>query len=258
MATDPRTLTGMLRNSHERLAGLVRPLTPEQLRAQSYDKDWTVAQVLSHLGSGAEIGLLTLDAALTEGGQLDRDAFPPIWEAWNGKSPDAQAADSLAWDERQVSRLEQFTDEELAAMQLEFFGRQLDAAGLVRMRLGEHAVHTWDVAVTFDPAAAVAPDAVPELFEHIGQLLGFVAKPAGDQFRVRVRTTDPELDYLLTVADPVTLSDWQPGTEVDGEVRLPAEAFLRLLYGRLDPEHTPAHSAEGIDLDRLRAVFPGF
>ena len=258
MATDPRALTGILRDSHERLAGLVRPLTPEQLRAQSYDQDWTVAQVLSHLGSGAEIGLLTLDAALAEGGQLDRDAFPPIWDAWNGKSPDDQAADALAWDERQVSRLEQFTDEELAALRLEFFGRQLDAAGLVRMRLGEHAVHTWDVAVTFDPAAVVAPDAVPELFGHIGPLLGFVAKPAGDQFRVRVRTTDPELDYLLTVADPVTLSDWVPGTTVDGEVRLPAEAFLRLLYGRLDPGHTPAHAAEGIDLDRLRAVFPGF
>ena len=102
MATDPRTLTATLRNSHERLAGLVRPLTPEQLRVQSYDRDWTVAQVLSHLGSGAEIGLLTLDAALAEGGQLDRDAFPPIWDAWNGKSPDAQAADALAADERQV------------------------------------------------------------------------------------------------------------------------------------------------------------
>ena len=258
MATDPRALTGMLRESHERLAGLVRPLTPEQLRAQSYDHDWTVAQVLSHLGSGAEIGLLTLDAALTDGGQLDRDAFPPIWDEWNGKSPDAQAADALDWDERQVSRLEQFTDDELAALRLEFFGRELDAAGLVRMRLGEHAVHTWDVAATFDPAAVVQPDAVPELFEHIGQLLGFVAKPAGDQFRVRVRTTGPELDYLLTVADPVTLSGWEPGTGVDGDIQLPAEAFLRLLYGRLDPEHTPAYTAEGIDLDRLRPVFPGF
>ena len=257
MATDPRTLISILRGSHDRLAGLVEPLTPEQLRTQSYDDDWTVAQVLSHLGSGAEIGLLTLDAALG-GGQLDQGAFPPIWDAWNGKTPDAQAADALRSDERQVSRLEQLSDEELAGMWLQFFGRELDAAGLVRMRLGEHAVHTWDVAVTFDPAAQVAPEVIPEVLEHIGGLLEFVAKPSGDSFRVRLRTTDPEGDYLLTVADPVTLTDWVPGTEVDGEVRLPAEALVRLLYGRLDPEHTPECSAEGISLDRLRAAFPGF
>jgi uncharacterized protein (TIGR03083 family) len=258
MASDPRTLIGVLRHSHERLAGLVRPLAPDQLRAQSYDRDWTVAQVLSHLGSGAEIALLTVEAALSGDGQLDRDAFPPIWDAWNARNPDEQAADALAWDERQLSRLEQLTDSELAGMRLEFFGRELDAAGVVRMRLGEHAVHTWDVAVTFDPAATVAADAVPELFGHIGALLAYVAKPAGDSFRVRLRTTGPERDFLLTVAEPVSLAGFEAGTEADGEIQLPAEALLRLLYGRLDPEHTPPYTAEGISLDRLRAVFPGF
>ena len=48
------------------------------------------------------------------------------------------------------------------------------------------------------------------------------------------------------------------GSAVDGEITLPAEALLRLFYGRLDPEHTPEYAAEGIDLDRLRPVFPGF
>jgi uncharacterized protein (TIGR03083 family) len=257
MATDPRTLISILRSSHDRLADLVRPLTPEQLRTRSYDDDWTVAQVLSHLGSGAEIGLLALEAALGAG-QVDQGAFPPIWDTWNARTPDTQAADALEWDGRHVSRLEQLSDEELARMRLQFFGRELDASGVVRMRLGEHAVHTWDVAVTFDPAAQLAPEAIPEVLGHIGGLLAFVAKPAGDSFRVRLRTTAPQGDYLLTVADPVSLMDWVPGTEVDGEVRLPAEALVRLLFGRLDPEHTPEHVTEGIGLDRLRAVFPGF
>jgi hypothetical protein len=119
-------------------------------------------------------------------------------------------------------------------------------------------MHTWDVAVVSDPAATVLPAAVPEALAQIGGLLSFVAKPAGDSFRVRVRTTSPEGDYLLDVGESVTLSDWVDGSEVDGLLELPAEALLRLLYGRLDPEHTPAYTAEGIDLDRLRAVFPGF
>ncbi len=258
MPTDPRALIGVLRNSHERLAGLVRPLTPDQLRAQSYDTDWTIAQVLSHLGSGAEIATLSLAAALGGRDQLDQGAFPAIWDTWNNRTPELQAADCLIWDGEHVSRLEQLTGAELDSIGLDFFGRQLDAAGLIRLRLSEHAIHVWDVAVSIDPGATVADDAIAPAMEQIAQLLPFVAKPAGDSFRVRLRTTAPDGDYLLEVGESVTWSDWAEGSDTDGEIRLPAEALLRLFYGRLDPEHTPEYSATGIDLDRLRAVFPGF
>jgi uncharacterized protein (TIGR03083 family) len=258
MSSDPRALISVLRNSHERLAGLVTPLTPDQLRAQSYDTEWTIAQVLSHLGSGAEIATLSLAAALGGRGQLDQGAFPAIWDTWNNRTPDMQAADSLTWDGEHISRLEQLTDAELDSIGLEFFGRQMDAAGLVRMRLSEHAIHVWDVAVSLDPGASVAEDAILPIMQQITQLFQFVAKPAGDSFRVRLRTTAPDGDYLLDVGESVTLSDWVDGSDTDGEITLPAEALLRLFYGRLDPEHTPQYSAEGIELDRLRAVFPGF
>jgi uncharacterized protein (TIGR03083 family) len=258
MPTDPRALIGVLRNSHQRLAGLVRPLTPDHLRAQSYDPEWTIAQVLSHLGSGAEIATLSLAAALDGRGQLDQGAFPAIWDAWNNRTPEMQAADCLTWDGEHVSRLEQLTGAELDSIGLDFFGRQLDAAGLVRLRLSEHAIHVWDVAVSIDPGATVAEDAVLPVMEQIAQLFQFVAKPAGDSFRVRLRTAAPGGDYLLDVGETVTLADWAEGCDADGEIRLPAEALLRLFYGRLDPEHTPHYSAAGIDLDRVRAVFPGF
>ena len=142
-------------------------------------------------------------------------------------------------------------------MGLEFFGRQLDAAGLIRLRLGEQAVHVWDVAVTFDPAAVVAANAVPELFGHIGGLLAFVAKPAGQLPGPAARRPGAGLP-----ADrgrpgvPVGLGAWYRGGR--GGPAAQAEALLRLFYGRLDPDHTPGYTAEGIDLDRLRAVFPGF
>ena len=82
MSSDPRTLISVLRNSHDRLEALVRPLSPEQLRAQSYDTDWTIAQVLSHLGSGAEIATLSLAAALGGRGQVDRDSG-----CWAARAP---------------------------------------------------------------------------------------------------------------------------------------------------------------------------
>jgi hypothetical protein len=41
-------------------------------------------------------------------------------------------------------------------------------------------------------------------------------------------------------------------------LRLPAEALVRLVYGRLGPEHTPPAESEHVELDTLRRVFPGF
>ena len=109
--------------------------------------------MLSHLGSGAEIALLTLPGALGQAEPVDRDAFPPIWDVWNAKSPDAQAADGLSSDEKYVQALEQLSDDDLARISFPFFGMTLDSVGLIRLRLGEHALHTWDVAVSGDPAA---------------------------------------------------------------------------------------------------------
>jgi uncharacterized protein (TIGR03083 family) len=265
MQSDPRHWIATLRNSHSRLESLARPLGADQASGPSYCSDWSIAQVLSHIGSGAEISLVMLPGALGEGEPAGQDAFPPIWDRWNAKSPADQVADALAADEQQVSRLEQLTDAELAKIALPFFGMELDAVGLVRLRLGEHALHVWDVAVMADPAATVSPDAVELLIDNVPNFLApRLGKPQDPPLTLRIRTTDPERDYLLTAGESVSMTDLtadgaeQPGSDVH-EVRLPAEALLRLAYGRLDPEHTPAGvEADPADLDRLRAVFPGF
>jgi uncharacterized protein (TIGR03083 family) len=258
---DPRVWIAVLRNSHERLASLVLPLTPEQLRGPAYPTEWSVAQVLSHLGSGAEISLLTLPAALGQAEPIDRDAFPPIWDAWNAKSPEAQAADGLSTDEKHVRALEQLSDDDLARISLSLFGMTLDSVGLIRLRLGEHALHTWDVAVSLDPAARVAPDAVELLIDNVPQFLApRLGRSPDVPFRTRILTSDPQRDYLLVAADPISMDDWPgDGGGADSEVRMPSEALLRLTYGRLDPGHTPDEvTADEADLERLRTMFPGF
>jgi len=259
---DPHAYIAALRNSHERLASLIGALSEEQLTGRSYDKDWTVAQVLSHLGSGAEIALLILEATLA-GPPMDAGAMAPIWDTWNAKTPQQQAADCLPADETHVKRLEGLTDAELDGIAADVFGMKLDAAGLVRMRLSEHAVHTWDVAVSLDPAAEVAPDAVELLLVQLPMLAGWTGKADGGPFRLRLRGTEPEADFVLEVADKVTLEAWPgespAGATADGQVQLPAEALLRLVYGRLDPGHTPPVEISGDPalLDRARAALPG-
>jgi hypothetical protein len=86
------------------------------------------------------------------------------------------------------------------------FGMELDTTGLARMRLGEHALHTWDVAVALDPAATVAPDAVALLIDTLGQLAARTAKPDGKQRKIRVITSDPDRQFTLETGDEVTLS----------------------------------------------------
>jgi hypothetical protein len=55
-------------------------------------------------------------------------------------------------------------------------------------------------------------------------------------------------------ADGVELVAGEGGPDPD--LVLPAEAFCRLVYGRLDPEHTPAFSADAGVLDTLRGSSP--
>jgi hypothetical protein len=42
------------------------------------------------------------------------------------------------------------------------------------------------------------------------------------------------------------------------DLELPSEAFIRLVYGRLDPAHTPEVSGRPTVLEELRRAFPGF
>lgn len=259
MSSDARPWISALRDSHERLAGLVASAGTERLTAPSYAADWTIAQVLSHLGSGAEIAALTLAAALG-GPEVDRDSFPQIWARWDAKAPEQQAADCLEADEAHIARLEELSDADLARVSVPFFGMDLDARGVVGLRLGEHAVHTWDVAVTGDPAATVDAGAVTLLLGNVPRLAGFAGRSAAGPLRARLRASDSGGDHLLEVGDAVTLAPWPAdGAPVDGEITLPGEALLRLVYGRLDAAHTPAGVvASGLDLDRVRKVFPGF
>src|SRR5580704_5371961 len=98
METSPDPWIGALRHSHDRLQALVEPLGQDQLEQRSYASEWSIAQVLSHLGSGAEIFALFLDAALTGQEPPGQEVFVPIWSEWNTKGPQAQATDGLRTD----------------------------------------------------------------------------------------------------------------------------------------------------------------
>jgi uncharacterized protein (TIGR03083 family) len=262
MDANPHAWIAALRGSQQRLASLAGSLSPEQLRGPSYCTDWTIAQVLSHIGSQAEIAQLSLAAALTGQEPPGPDDFKPIWAVWNARDPGEQAAQCLIEDAEHVRQLEHLTDDQLDGIHLQMLGMEFDAVGLVWLRLGEHALHSWDVAVTLDPDARIDPGAVALLIDRVQQVAAWAGKPPGEPLRARIQSTDPGREFLLDVGESVSLTPAEGAPAADDgtpRIRMSAEALLRLVYGRLDPAHSPPvdELAGHIDLDLLRRTFPG-
>ena len=258
-ATDYGSWVGALRASHDKLAGLVAGLDADELREKSYAKEWSIAQVLTHLGSGAEIFLLNLDAGLTGGQPPKPEDYQAIWDVWNARSPEEQAAQSTAANEAAVARVESLSAGQLDAFRVAMFGMNLDAATVLRMRLSEHAVHTWDVAVALDPAARVAPYAVDLLIDGMGQMMPWMGKKAADPAVIAITTTAPARVFTLDTGG-VTMTPQAGGAAASGTLDLTAEALLRLVYGRLDDSAIASGEvrASNVRLTDLQAVFPGF
>jgi uncharacterized protein (TIGR03083 family) len=248
-------LARALRGSADRLAGVVDSLTPEQLRQQAYPSEWTVADVLSHLGSGAGIAQRRIEAARA-GGQLEMPETQAIWDEWNAKQPEQQAADAVGADRSLGGLIESLTDHEASTLRLSMGPLDLDIAGLLGLVLNERAVHAWDIDVSLDPAATIAPDAVDLVVDQLLMIGRFAAKPTGADRAITIATRAPARAFIVTLTpEQATLA--VDGDAAHADLTLPAEALIRLVYGRLDPDHTPPLDGEPADLDELRRVFPG-
>lgn len=244
-----------VRTSNDQFAGLVRPLAAEEVERPAYPSEWSIADTASHLGSQSEIMGMMLEAGLTGGAPPEMDRFQAVWNEWNALPPAEQVRRSIAANQAFVDRLTQTTTEQREAFSVPLFGSDGDLGQLAAMRLGEHAVHTWDIAAALNPAAQVAPEAVALLIDRLPGMAGRAGQPVADQEPVIVRTTDPERTFRVTLGPEVSVE----ATDDPGSAPLvvPAEAFLRLVHGRLDPDHTPAGADES-RLAPLRPAFPGF
>lgn len=246
-----------LRSTYERFVAAFDSLGEEELTTQSYDDDWSVAQVASHLGSGTEIFAHHLAAGAA--GEPAADGInEAIWDAWNAKQPDEQVRDAIAGIGAFLDAAEALPDDVRDRWRLSLFGLDLDLEGFLAMRLNEQALHTWDVTVALDAGSTLTPRTAELVADGLPAIVGWAAKPSDEQLSVEVRTTSPELAFHLDLGPGgASLSPSLDDTSAP-TLTMPTEAFVRLVYGRLDPEHTPASvAAVGVDLDRLRTAFPG-
>lgn len=251
-----RTITA-LRAEHDTLAALVRTLGDDQLGTTSGAADWTVAQALSHLGSGAEIGRAPIARAAGE--TVAAEENQAIWARWDASAPRAQAEGFLEHNARWLDTVEALTPEQRSSLTVDlgFLPEPVPLVTALGMRLNEVANHSWDVRVAFDPDAGVdaasAEVVVDLLTGPLGFLVNFFAKPAelGKPASVAVPGAALVIDDAVTVVTDLE----SPSATFNG----PAEAVVRLLSGRLKSPYDKGITVEGnVSLDELRRVFPGF
>jgi uncharacterized protein (TIGR03083 family) len=252
-----------LRSGHDRLAARVQEFTADDLARVSGSSEWDVSQVLSHLGSGAEISRASLEAAVGDGPVPDSDFMRTVWARWDGMSRAERAETFLSADELQVAAIEKLSPQERTDLRitLAYMPEPVDVASFASMRLSEFALHHWDVEVAFDASATLAAEEAEILLGLQPGMLGYVAKSealSGRTGTVAVRLTDPAHALGLRLGEPIELTD-EPA-EPDAVLAAPTEYWVRLVAGRHAPEHTPGTVAVSgaFTLDDLRGVFPSF
>jgi uncharacterized protein (TIGR03083 family) len=252
-----------LRTGHDSLVDRVSTFSDDDLARPSGSAEWDVSQVLSHLGSGAEITQAILHAALdgkpNPGGGFNQS----VWDRWNAMTR-RQRADGFREANQATTQLYESLDgatRENLRIDFGFLPAPVDVATAARLRLSELALHSWDVRVAFDEHATLAHDATEQLL-HQTLDVGWVGKPElldGRHAVIQVTTTEPGSVFALRLTDQISV-DFDVPEQADGTLTLPAEAWLRLLAGRLGPRYTPSGVATtgATDLDLLRRVFPGY
>jgi len=240
--------------SAQRLASMVNGLKLEQLDQQAYPSKWSVADVLSHIGSGAVIMRRGIDAAVS-GEPVEAGFNQSVWDEWNAKGSAARASEALIADRALLDRVASLTDAERESFHYSLGPFQLDLTTFLGLRLNEHVLHSWDVDVTFHPTATLPEDAVAIVIDSLEMVVGFAGKSDGLERVLTVHTTDPSRAFAVNVGpERLALTAAERSAAVDLE--LPSEAFVRLVYGRLDPDHSPP-DIESPELEQLRALFPG-
>ena len=173
-------------------------LDDAQLESQSYAAEWTVADVLSHLGSGAVHHASAASQDVRAAPRRPTDFAPSVWDEWNAKAPRAQADDCLAADERLLAALEAVGRGRPGTPDL------LLGAPVPRLRRGARPApqrarlpHAGTSRSCSTTRRALPPDAAAVVVDNLGMIARFTARPTGRSATVAVRTTDPERHFTL-------------------------------------------------------------
>ena len=109
--SDADATIAALRSGFDELAALVSGFGDDELAHPSGAAEWDVSQVLSHLGSGAEIAQNTLQVSLEGKPNPGMDFNRPVWARYDGASPRERAEWFLRANEALTQSYESLSEE---------------------------------------------------------------------------------------------------------------------------------------------------
>jgi uncharacterized protein (TIGR03083 family) len=252
-----------LRAERDTTASVAADLTEDRLTGPSAATRWSLAHVLSHLGSGSEITLAQLRAALDGADQPGQDFDSSVWDRWNAWGPVEQRDAYLEHSAAMVSAFEALDADQRERVRVPrpFAPAPVPVVAFAGMRLSEAALHGWDVRVPLTPTAGLADESAQVLIELFDGPLGFMLAFIGRADRIAGGPVVLDLagsGFGVAIRDSVTLVS--PVQNPTATFTGPLEAAIRLFAGRLGPEYTPAEVqvTGNVTIDQLRAVFPGY
>jgi uncharacterized protein (TIGR03083 family) len=174
-APDFATVIGAIRREYEVLDRWLAALSDQAWQRATACDEWPVYKVVSHLGSGAEITLQTLDEQLTGGPPADQEARQRVWGHFDSLSASQPLYDEFRDRNGKYFAYLDALPADKREQRVKFFAGELPVAGFALYRLGEVTLHSWDLRVGLDPTARLLPTTV---VAYLPQALGTLNRRA--------------------------------------------------------------------------------
>lgn len=259
-----------LKREYDTLVRDIESRPPGFLGQDSYCTEWKNYQVTSHLGSGSEIFLRSLEAALDGKEPLSDDGRKAIWAHFDSLGPDQVYPEFKDRVGKLLAYLDALPESKYNDI-IPTFAGPLPLPKALLTRLNEMALHVWDVRVKQDPKLTLDSEStrllLPMVIERLpnrakadgladlrGQPIGFdVQNGTTRQFTLRPGSEKPSVEEGLPSNALFT-------------VKITPEALERLVSGRLpiDQGITEGHARVSANANNARdyvalnKIFPGY
>jgi uncharacterized protein (TIGR03083 family) len=250
-----RTVGRAVRETVRSLCAELRALDEPGWNAPSACTGWTVRDVTSHMAESNDRFFQVVRAALA-------DEPPPAISAEERTArreavkarPTAEIVDQLEQRMLAIFDLLERAPATSLARTVTVPAGQLSLDQVAETRLSESTLHNWDIRSPRDPAATLPSAAAALMFPGVLAMAARLArreKLQGLTATYHLQTTGPGGGPVtIEVHDGVAQVSRGAPTKPDATVRLPVEACIRLIWGRLDLEHALATGLAQADGDR--------
>lgn len=236
----------------------------------SYCANWKNYQVISHLGSGAELFQKSLETALDGKEAVTPEGRQAVWGHFDSLAPEAVYPEFRDRMDKLMAYLEALPDSKHNEI-IPTFAGNLPLPRALLTRLNEVALHVWDIQVKHNPKLTLNDESAALLLPMVVDRLPNRAKREGLD---ELHGSPVSFDLSGAASRQFTLS---PGAEQasveDGlasnalfTVKMSAEAFERMVAGRQPIQdavtsgqaQVSANPANMGAYPSLNKIFPGY